>query len=751
LKRIATLFLVTLAFGIFVPIFSAGFAHAESNNPVLLADHQLGHEPTEQPNPPPVDPNEPAPANDPDQPADPDQETPDLNDYGDTCINTVGLLSWILCPVIELADRVSRIIGNWLVGLLEFNPIITDIGGQDPTSSGLYNAWGVFRDIANVLLVVAFLLIIYLVTTGNQAYVVQRMLPRLVIATIGIQFSFVLSALMVDIGNVLGAGIAELFNSINQEVISGIDDGTLKDSLVPDGTLGQGVGAGIGYVLSLLGIYLFVTTTAFTAFPIIIVSGLIGLFVALLILSLRQMAIVALIVTSPLSFLLAIFPGTQGIFKEWSDNLIKLILVYPLVVLLFSVSGLLSSLALLGSTTETFNQFLASLLPVATLFMVPYLFRFAGRIFRGAGGLIQGGGKSLSQGLMGDYNDPNSWKSQKRGNAWSSRLNRRGGQKSISRLTGKASRFIPGIDPDALGHQVSQMRAGRWEGALDIERDKEAGLLFLNGSKPFLSMDRTEDHTQENIDKGRHAAGKVWAMNSSHDGIIQGAINTGSWIGGSHDRALNAMYAIGEQVRGGELSEKQGELKFETLKQVTKGQNRFLGHTNYNDIIDEGIQSGDARHLYNHLYNNDSQDSFEHKKKVTGIFSETFSERNGQGDARAMADIISDPRMRQYAASGVDPDYSQRFRELTGKAARQGMSGGSVREDGDGKPEFVGSSGRGFSMYGATPSTEEAFGYLHQTAAETARTMNMDVNEFKDSPNVTRGTKHQDQRPDPGA
>jgi len=761
LQRLTALVLAVFIFGAFVPMFSAGLmqpVQAEAQDTVYAAAV-----PTDDTT---IDDSSEAASND--TPEEFDQETPGLSgEQQDNCNQSLGVLSWIMCPVVNLVARTAALVGNWLVGILEFNPVITDVTNQDEASSGLYSAWGVFRDIANVLLIIAFIFIIYLVTTGNQAYAVQRMLPRLAIAAVGIQFSFVISALMVDIGNVLGAGIAQLFGSINDQVIAGIDEGIIKDQILSYDVPGQNiVGGVIGGVIATIGITLLVTSTVFPPFMVIIVSGMIGLFVAFLILGLRQLAIVALIVTSPLSFLLAIFPGTQGIFKEWSDNLIKLILIYPLVVLLFSISGLLSSLALLGSSTEAFNQFLASLLPVATLFMVPYLFRFAGRIFRGAGGLIQGGGKSMTKGLLGDYNDPGSARSRARLRSLTKRRDRSViGHTAVAGSSLGKKRTIPGTnkefnlpglhDPLKTSRTIRQLGGGIFEGLIDPDTDVDMAKRWLMGSNSMDSMDGTEAWDNKAIETTKHGQYGIAQMKRDKNAVAISTMAAAGWIGGSFDRALNSYYGVGQQLRTGELAPDMAKVQFDVLQDKTKGANRALSVLGYDENGKEPkeinrIASGhikSPRQLYEAIYSNDverrqvtdaagnrtgemmidDETRLKRKSKAMAIMGGTLTERNGEVDFRGGASILADPALRQRATTDTasyDSQERQNMIKLIERARSLDQRSANARQNaaaaGDMSPEEVEAAG----FFGKSGGEAVSMKHFINEAAKAAEAIN---------------------------
>jgi type IV secretory pathway VirB6-like protein len=58
--------------------------------------------------------------------------------------------------------------------------------------------------------------------------------------------------------------------------------------------------------------------------------------VVVLILIVRQAAIVLLVILSPVAILFYMLPNTESYFKKWRQTLLKLLIMYPMIVLLFA-------------------------------------------------------------------------------------------------------------------------------------------------------------------------------------------------------------------------------------------------------------------------------------------------------------------------------------------------------------------------------------------------------------------------------
>lgn len=234
-------------------------------------------------------------------------------------------LSWLMCPILNLADRlINRFIEDTIFKRLEFT--------FDDEGANAQGVWKGFRTLANIVFIIAFLVAIFgQATSFIDAYTIKKMLPRLVIAAIMIQLSFVLCELMVNITNVLGKGVGDLIAApfggtgalqVNVGKISGAGQGQLF------GIVLAGAIAGFFGAFSLLGL-------AMAAF-----FGVIG---ALITIVFRESILFLLIVVSPVALVLWTLPNVDKYAKMWFSLFAKTLLMYPLIVAFITIGKALGS------------------------------------------------------------------------------------------------------------------------------------------------------------------------------------------------------------------------------------------------------------------------------------------------------------------------------------------------------------------------------------------------------------------------
>lgn len=283
-----------------------------------------------------------------------------------------GSLSWILCPLTELFINSTNFIETYLiVPYLTVSPLTTD------AANPVFRLWKTVRNIANIAFIIAFFFVIFSQATsfGLSNYGIKRMLPRLVWVAILANLSYYLVAFLIDIFNIFGAGVAQLVMGVLQSGGAG-STGTSSSAFWQIG-LGLGiltVGAAMGWLWSLVG----------AIFLIILV--------AVIVLVLRQMLIILLVIISPLLAIAELLPNTEQYASKGWNWLFKLLMMYPLIVLLFAIGKIVGALLASGdiqlasgdanskTVTDTIKQIFAALAAAAPLLLIPATFAAAGGI-----------------------------------------------------------------------------------------------------------------------------------------------------------------------------------------------------------------------------------------------------------------------------------------------------------------------------------------------------------------------------------
>lgn len=259
---------------------------------------------------------------------DSDKEDEDIN----TCSDAIGAIGWMVCPVVNFMGKVI----DGLYGIIsDFLSLDHEIFQKDAANE----SWSAFRNIANILLIAAFLFVIYshVTSLGISNYGIKRILPRLIMISILINVSFIVCQFLIDMSNVLGGS---LYGFINTLASGGADKTSFAErtaqvalaggSTVAAGTFVAAEGSLLVANISLLG-------------PIAL-GALIGLLLAFIILLGRNAGIVILAVISPLAFVALLLPNTEKLYHKWWKMFLSLLAVYPTIAVIFGMSKVAASI-----------------------------------------------------------------------------------------------------------------------------------------------------------------------------------------------------------------------------------------------------------------------------------------------------------------------------------------------------------------------------------------------------------------------
>lgn len=314
------------------------------------------------------------------------------------CMKKAGAFGWLICPMMfGLRDTAEGFFQKSVTPyLVVHTSIVKDLADTKGEGSKLYQAWSFFRNVANIMFVIAMLFVIFSQITGFgiDNYGIKKILPKLIITAIIVNFSYVICGILVDISNLAGDALRGIFEGIANGTTGSSERGHITDSVtqilgslvnaIAPVAVGSAAAGGIAYTV-ITGI----TASAsgsFLAFifPILSFAGaaaLAGLF-AMLMLGLRQSLIIIMIAISPIAFVLYAIPNTNAIFKRWFSLVKTLLVLYPVFCFMVGGGSLVSKI-IINSDTNFYMQFIGGLLSIMPYFAVPSMTKNAMKGFDG--------------------------------------------------------------------------------------------------------------------------------------------------------------------------------------------------------------------------------------------------------------------------------------------------------------------------------------------------------------------------------
>ena len=281
------------------------------------------------------------------------------------CQENGGFLSWMLCPAIaDGASTTSGLLGYITKLTTVHTSIIEQFSNQD---SSIYKAWSAFRNIANIGFVIMLLVVVFSQVTniGISNYNIKKILPKLIITAILVNFSYLIMGVLIDLSQIAGNGIGSLIRSVAAGSMNA-DASTMASatiSAIASMVISAAGVVGTGAVL-VSGPALILPVVMFIA------TALISVFFGFIMLTIRQAAIIMVVVLAPLMMVLYALPNTSAITKKYIPTVKALLMLYPMFIFATSAGALASSI-IIGTSTDLLMMIVGGLLNVLPYFAIP--------------------------------------------------------------------------------------------------------------------------------------------------------------------------------------------------------------------------------------------------------------------------------------------------------------------------------------------------------------------------------------------
>lgn len=299
-----------------------------------------------------------------------------VNTDPDPCdANIKNPLTWIVCPIVGIMHEGTNFMQSIINRLMEVD---TTAIFDTSTDSGkaYYNAWNSFRLFGLALIVIAGLVMVISQALGLEiidAYTIKKIMPRLVVAIIGISLSWWLLRYAAELTNDLGIGVRSVIYAPFQDLAKNYGGMQHFGSNLFELIFGGAFLAvlGVGGILSLLA-----------------TIGLAAL-IAFLVLVVRQIVLTFLFILAPIAIACYVLPNTQKVYKIWWESLSKGLLMFPIITA-FIAAGQVFSIVASSNQGSSFgiNNIVAIVAYFLPYFALPFTFRLAGGAISTIGGVV---------------------------------------------------------------------------------------------------------------------------------------------------------------------------------------------------------------------------------------------------------------------------------------------------------------------------------------------------------------------------
>lgn len=285
---------------------------------------------------------------------------------------TIPGLGWILCPVGDFLSTGVDWIYKIVMMFLDVQPMLQN--------GPIYDVWSAIRSLANIVFVIVFLIVIFsqITSVGISTYGIRKILPRLVIAALLVNMSFIISAVAIDLSNVLGhavyAFVHSFYESLGNSVAVELSWSDIATTvLAGGGTVGGAVALHLWFSAATAGS---VGAVFFMLLGVLISVGLAAL-TALIILFARQGLLIIFTLISPFAFVAMVLPSTEKWFKKWQEAFTTLLLMFPIFSFVFSGALLAGAAIIAGSGGNILLVILGKTVQVLPLAITPLLIKLS--------------------------------------------------------------------------------------------------------------------------------------------------------------------------------------------------------------------------------------------------------------------------------------------------------------------------------------------------------------------------------------
>ena len=348
------------------------------------------------------EPSEASPTNPEDNPSDPPEKEP-------SCFDGGGSLGWILCPLLEsMGKAVDFLYKEVIEPFLQVNTQLFrgNVEVRDPNDpdkviqekSGSVGAWGIFRDIANIVLVLFFIFILFSQISGFgiDNYGIKKLLPKIIVAAILINLSYIICQIAVDLSNILGFGLKRMMDEMAEGITIAEGDYFSKEGYTASGNIVSMLSVILATGIAGLAIWSQGLVAAILAALAAVLVAVIGVIFVFALLSVRQAGVILLVVISPVAMACYMLPNTKSLFNKWLKAFQGLLLLYPICGLLIGAGNFASKVLLSTDTENFFIALSAMLINIVPFFFIPTLLKGCFAAMGNIGARISGVGRNIS-------------------------------------------------------------------------------------------------------------------------------------------------------------------------------------------------------------------------------------------------------------------------------------------------------------------------------------------------------------------
>ncbi|MEX2090969.1 MAG: hypothetical protein WD989_02480 [Candidatus Paceibacterota bacterium] len=195
-------------------------------------------------------------------------------------------------------------------------------------------SWKIMRNFANMFFIVALIMMAFATIFNISKYDARTLFPKFLIAALLINFSLVLGVLVIDASQVLSNTFLTSIGDMSAQLGQGLNPSNLLPGATSSGFEAALTSGANGTDQTISGALIQIIFSL-----ILVLTFLFSLLTAFIFALIRIPILWALLVVSPIAWILSVFPAGQGMYKKWWSTFIGWNMFLP-IFLFFLYFGL---------------------------------------------------------------------------------------------------------------------------------------------------------------------------------------------------------------------------------------------------------------------------------------------------------------------------------------------------------------------------------------------------------------------------
>jgi len=230
----------------------------------------------------------------------------------DVAVTTV--IGWIASLFVIIAGAIMSLAIKAVIQIAQYNNFIRE--------TTINEAWMIIRDLCNMFFILILLIIAFATILRIETYNVKRLLPKLLIMAILINFSKTICGLFIDFAQVIMLTFVNAFQD---------GGGNFVHTLGVDKYLALAKNKASWEITETKALNLSSTVVGMIIAVLFLIIAAIVMIVLLAVLAMRIVMLWIYIILSPLAFLLSAFPAGQKYSSQWWSDFSKQVVVGPIL------------------------------------------------------------------------------------------------------------------------------------------------------------------------------------------------------------------------------------------------------------------------------------------------------------------------------------------------------------------------------------------------------------------------------------